>query len=80
MSAPAPVSPLPVTYSGPPDSSEGDPLLQHSEAAMGQDEQLLKPEAKQGDNLAKSVAMASTYLKDTEVLDADAILIRYRYS
>jgi hypothetical protein len=59
MSAPVPASPPPITYSGLPDSSEYEALLQDPEAAMGLEEQQLKPEGRKGDLLAKYAALIS---------------------
>jgi hypothetical protein len=55
-----PALPPPTTYTGPPDSSEREPLLENREANMGQEEQQLKPEARKGDTLAKYAALVST--------------------
>jgi len=77
MSDPRPVSPPPTTYIGPPDSSEHEPLLRNSEANMGQEEQQLKPEAREGDTLAKYAALVSTekcYYRTYYVLEAHDLL------
>lgn len=56
MSAPVPASPPPTT--GPPDF-EYEPLLQEPEAEMGQEEQPLKSETREGDTPAKYAALIS---------------------